>query len=68
VDEWTSGWRLSGISTKESFRKDTNHGSCLDLCVHMHWPRGVSHHWDDRLCLDCVKETLGSSTTVSILR
>jgi hypothetical protein len=68
VDEWNSVWRLRGISTKESFKKDTNYGSCLDLCVHVHRPCGVSYHWSDRLCLDHAKETARSSMTVSILR
>jgi hypothetical protein len=61
-------WRLRGISTKESFKKDTSYGSRLDLCVHVHQPCGVGHYRSDRLCLDRAKETAGSSTMVSILR
>jgi hypothetical protein len=68
VDERNSVWRLRGISTKESFKKDTHYGSHLDLCIHMHRPCGVGHHRSDRLCLDRAKETAGSSTTVSIFR
>jgi hypothetical protein len=68
VDEQNSVWRLRCISTKRLFKKDTNDGSCLDLCVHVHRPCGVSHPRNDRFCLDRAKETADSSTTVSILR
>jgi hypothetical protein len=68
VDERNSVWILRGISTKESFKKDTNNGLHLDLCIHVHRPCGVSYHWSDCFCLDRTKETAGSSTMVSILR
>jgi hypothetical protein len=65
VDEQNSVWKLSGISTKESFKRDTNYGSRLNLCIHMHWSCGVGYHQNDHLCLDRVKEAAGSSTTVN---
>jgi hypothetical protein len=68
VDEQNSVWRLRCISTKRLFKKDTNDGSHLDLCIHVHRPHGVGHPRSDSFCLDRTKETADSPMTVSVLR
>jgi hypothetical protein len=66
--EWNFVWILRSISTKELFKKDTNNGSCFDLCVHVYRPCGVGHHRNDHFRLGRAEETADDPTTVSILQ
>jgi hypothetical protein len=56
ADGRSSMWMLRSISTKESFKRNNNDGTCLHLWIHVYQPRGVCPHGDDRFCVGCVKE------------
>jgi hypothetical protein len=56
ADRRSSVWMLRSISTKESFKRNNNDGTCLHLWIRVYWPCGVCPHQDDCLCVGCVKE------------
>jgi hypothetical protein len=56
ADGWSSVWMLRSISTKESFQRNNNDGTCLHLWIRVYRSRGVCPHQDDHLCVGCVKE------------
>jgi hypothetical protein len=61
-----SVWRLRTISTKESFKRNKNDGTCLYLWIRLYRPCGMRPHRVDRLYVYCVKEASSSSAPVSV--
>jgi hypothetical protein len=54
----SSVWILRSISTKESFKRNNNDGTCLHLCIRVYRPHGMCPHRGDRLYVGCIKEVV----------